>query len=87
VFGSLFGFLGAMFGAGFITDSDNETGFPWYVDFLLTFLFALAGIVIALAVLTRVGFLTVVTDFLKSYMSFIGDIFKAIAEPLVKIFV
>jgi hypothetical protein len=84
--GSILGYLGGLGLAGFFADSDTETGFPWYVDFLLTFLFALAGIVIAIAVLTKVGFLEIVTDFFKTYLAFIADIFKAIAEPLVKLF-
>lgn len=84
--GSLIGYLGGLSLAGFITDSDSETGFPWYVDFVLTFLLALAGITIALAVLTRVGFLKGVTDFFATYFNFIGDILKAFAEPIVRVF-
>ncbi len=84
--GSFLGYLGGLGIAGFLTESDTDTGFPWYVDFVLTFLLAIAGITIALAVLTKVGFLNVITDFVKTYFGFIADILKAFAEPIVKIF-
>jgi len=84
--GSFLGYLGGLGLAGFITESDSETGFPWYVDFVLTFLLAVAGITIALAVLTRVGFLKVITDFFSTYFGFIADILKAFAEPIVRVF-
>ena len=82
----MIGYLAGLGIAGFMTESDTDTGFPWYVNFVLTFLLAVAGITIALAVLTKVGFLNVITDFVQTYFGFIADILKAFAEPIVKIF-
>jgi hypothetical protein len=82
---SVLGYLAGLGIAGALTDSDtDDSNVPWYLSAALTFLFIIAGVTLALAVLTKVGFLSVITDLFKSYLSFVTDLISAIAEPVLR---
>lgn len=78
------GYLGGLGIAGWLTDSESENSFPWYVNALLTFLFVVGGITIALVTLTRFGVADAVTRFFAGYFQFVVDITRAIAKPVLE---
>jgi len=82
----MIGYLIGLFGAGYLVDTDEDDLFPWYVNAALTFVFIIGGITLALSVLTKSGYIDAVTRLIGTYFGFIADIVKAVAEPVIKIF-
>lgn len=80
------GYLAGLGLAGWLTDSDtDDDALPWYLSGALTFLFIIAGLTLAVAALTKVGFIGVIGDAFRSYLNFVTGIVQAIAEPVIKL--
>ena len=80
---SWLGYLGGLAAGGWLVSGDNDDLFPWYVNAILSFVFIVGGMTLSLVVLTKYGVLDAITKFFATYFSFILDVLKAVAKPII----